>query len=96
MGEIVTARGGQVVLDAPVVGLRENAEGVTIDTPQRTYRARYAIICAGLMADRLMWLCGLDPDFRIVPFRGEYFRLSAAKDDIVQHLIPASGDAQMW
>jgi L-2-hydroxyglutarate oxidase len=32
-------------------------------------------------------MCGLDPDFRIVPFRGEYFRLSAAKNDIVQHLI---------
>jgi hypothetical protein len=33
-----------LVLGAPVVGLRENAEGVTLDTPQRTYRARYAII----------------------------------------------------
>jgi L-2-hydroxyglutarate oxidase len=87
MGEIVTARGGQVLLGAPVVGLRENVEGVTIDTPQRTYRARYAIICAGLMADRLMRMCGLDPDFRVVPFRGEYFRLSAAKNDIVRHLI---------
>src|SRR5215469_490651 len=87
MGEIVAECGGQVLLNAPVVGLQEGAEGVTIDTPQRTYRARYAIICAGLMADRLMRMCGLDPDFRIVPFRGEYFRLSAAKDDIARHLI---------
>jgi L-2-hydroxyglutarate oxidase len=87
MGEIVTARGGQVLLGTPVVGLREDAEGVTIDTPERTYRARHAIVCAGLMADRLMWMCGLDPDFRIVPFRGEYFRLSPTKNDIVRHLI---------
>ena len=87
MGEIVTARGGQILLGVPVVGLRENAEGVTIETPHRTYRAHYAIICAGLMADRVMRMCGLDPDFRIVPFRGEYFRLSAAKNDIVRHLI---------
>jgi L-2-hydroxyglutarate oxidase len=34
------------------------------------------------MADRLMRMWGLDPDFRIVPFRGEYFRLSAAKNDM--------------
>ena len=87
MGEIVTAPGGQVLLGTPVVGLREDAEGVTIDTPQRTYRARHAIVCAGLMADRLMRMCGLDPDFRIVPFRGEYFRLAPAKNDIVRHLI---------
>ena len=87
MGEIVTERGGQVHLNTPVVGLRETAEGVTIDTPQRTYHARYAIVCGGLAADRLMRLCGVDPDFRIVPFRGEYFRLSAAKNDIVRHLI---------
>lgn len=87
MGEIVTARGGQVVLGSPVVGLREGTEGIAVETPLRTYRARYAIVCAGLMADRLMRMCGLDPDFRIIPFRGEYFRLSATKNDIVRHLI---------
>jgi L-2-hydroxyglutarate oxidase len=32
-------------------------------------------------------MCGIDIDFRIVPFRGEYFRLPDAKKDIVNHLI---------
>jgi L-2-hydroxyglutarate oxidase len=32
-------------------------------------------------------MCNVDLDFRIVPFRGEYYRLPAAKNDIVKHLI---------
>jgi L-2-hydroxyglutarate oxidase len=39
------------------------------------------------MADRLAAMCGIDLDFRIIPFRGEYFVLPDAKRDIVQHLI---------
>ncbi len=95
MGELVKERGGQVLLGSKVVGLRESAQGVTIETPLRTIRARYAIICAGLMADRLMRMCGLQPDFRIIPFRGEYFRVSAAKKDIVQHLIYPVPDPEL-
>src|SRR5690606_4870571 len=49
--------------------------------------AHHVILCAGLMADRLARQCGLDLDFRIIPFRGEYFRLRPQRDDLIQHLI---------
>jgi L-2-hydroxyglutarate oxidase len=45
------------------------------------------IACAGVMADRIARLGGLDLDFRIVPFRGEYYRLGSDRNDIVSHLI---------
>jgi L-2-hydroxyglutarate oxidase len=32
-------------------------------------------------------MCKVDLDFRIVPFRGEYYRLPATKNDIVKHLV---------
>ena len=32
-------------------------------------------------------MCGIDLDFRIVPFRGEYSRLPDSKNEIVKHLI---------
>ena len=44
-------------------------------------------VCAGLHADRMAAMCGIDLDFRIVPFRGEYFRLPDSKNEIVKHLI---------
>ncbi|NIP67985.1 MAG: L-2-hydroxyglutarate oxidase, partial [Planctomycetales bacterium] len=37
--------------------------------------------------DRVAELMGIDIDFRIVPYRGEYYRLAEARSDIVKHLI---------
>lgn len=52
-----------------------------------TVRAAYLVVCAGLQSDRLARLAGLEPKARIIPFRGEYFRLSAAKGELISHLI---------
>jgi L-2-hydroxyglutarate oxidase len=43
--------------------------------------------CAGLQADRVARLCGVRPDVRIVPFRGEYFELAAGRRELVRGLI---------
>ncbi len=58
-----------------------------IDSDGASWRANELIVCGGLQADRLARLAGLAVDFRIVPFRGEYYRLPANKNDIVKHLI---------
>ena len=39
------------------------------------------------MADRLAGMQSLANEFRIVPFRGEYFRLTPQKNDIIRHLV---------
>lgn len=45
------------------------------------------VVCGGLQADRLARIAGIDVDFHIVPFRGEYFQLPPSKSDLVKHLI---------
>jgi L-2-hydroxyglutarate oxidase len=45
------------------------------------------INCAGLQSDRVARLCGLDPDVRIIPFRGEYHRLVPAREGLVRNLV---------
>ncbi|TCP86221.1 L-2-hydroxyglutarate oxidase [Rhizobium sp. PP-CC-2G-626] len=87
MAGILIDRGVEIRTGASVETLREEADGVRIQFPQEEIRARHVIACAGIMADRLARLCGLELDFRIVPFRGEYYRLGADKDRIVNHLI---------
>jgi (S)-2-hydroxyglutarate dehydrogenase len=87
MAAIVEQRGGKVLLDSPVTALRESRDEVIADTPRFTLRAQFAIVCAGLMADRLAGMCGIPLDFKIVPFRGEYFRLPEAMNGIVSRLI---------
>jgi L-2-hydroxyglutarate oxidase len=73
---------------ARVTDIREDANGVTVVTGSgQRLRARYLIACAGLEADRLAEICKVACDFRIVAFRGEYFRLAPRHDHIVSHLI---------
>ena len=39
------------------------------------------------MADRLVRLQGIDVDFQIIPFRGEYYRLAHHLNGLLRHLI---------
>lgn len=47
------------------------------------------------MADRLARMIGLDPDFQIIPFRGEYYRLPHSLNNIVTHLIYPIPDPEL-
>ena len=89
------ALGGEIRLNTQVTGLRETAGAVIVGTGGDAIEARHLIVCGGLMADRLARMMGLDVDFRIVPFRGEYFRLPPDKNNIVRHLIYPVPDPAM-
>lgn len=87
MASIIAAKGGKVLTSARVDDVREELDGVNVETTKGSLRADYAIFCAGLHADRLARKCGVEVDFRIIPFRGEYYRLPGKHDNIVKHLI---------
>ncbi len=84
----VQSRGGEVRLDTAVTAIDESSDAVQLALsgcgPVRCDRM---IGCAGLQSDRLARLAGLDPPVRIIPFRGEYFRLPPALGGVVRHLI---------
>ncbi|MGO4841859.1 FAD-dependent oxidoreductase, partial [Rhizobiaceae sp. 2RAB30] len=69
------------------VALQEDATAVTIRARDRSWRARKLLACAGSQSDRIARLAGIDIGYRIVPFRGEYFRLPERLDQIVSTLI---------
>jgi L-2-hydroxyglutarate oxidase len=88
MAEQLRQYGGEIRLNARVTDLRETADNIAVSLAGGdTITTRYLITCAGLMADRVTRMLDIDTDFQIVPFRGEYFRLPASKNDIVKHLI---------
>lgn len=94
VGEI-TEGGGTIAFGMPVSAIHEEEGGVTIDAGGETFRAGRLVVCAGLQSDRLARLAGLDIDFRIVPFRGEYYTLPAGKAGIVRHLIYPIPDPEL-
>ncbi len=64
-------------------------------TPGGSWTARVLVVCARLQSDRMARLAGAAADFRILPFRGEYFRLPAAKNRIARHLIYPAPDPEL-
>ncbi len=87
MARQVAELGGRVVTRSQVREIDERAGAVVVRTDTGEYRAERLVACAGLQADRVARLGGLDVDFRIVPFRGEYYQLSRERSDVVSHLI---------
>lgn len=79
--------GGTVMLGTEVTDLTERNDEVIVHTRSDMLRAQRLVVCGGLMADRLARLQGLEVDFRIIPYRGEYFRLRRGRDYLVKHLV---------
>ena len=87
MAGVIRANGGEIRNNAEVSAIDESADLVTLQVNGTTLVAKKLIVCGGLQADRLAKMAGLDIDFRIVPFRGEYYRLDARLNGVVRHLI---------
>ena len=72
----IVNRGGSVRVGAEVVGVRQSTAGVSVATTGGEVAADRLVVCGGLQSARLATMIGGDPDPQIVPFRGEYFRLT--------------------
>ena len=79
--------GGDVFTGAAVTRARQTATGTALETDRGALQARHVINCAGLYADRLAAMMGEETDVRIIPFRGEYYKLAEASHDLVKGLI---------
>ncbi|MBV1786831.1 L-2-hydroxyglutarate oxidase [Marinobacterium sp. D7] len=88
-------KGGEIRYGAEVTALKETATELRAHTAQGEFQARYLISCSGLMADRVVRMLGLEPEFRICPFRGEYYLLPSQHNQIVNHLIYPIPDPSM-
>lgn len=87
MAQLFQEAGGKVEVNAHVHGMSEKEDCIHLTTSLGEIKSRYVIACAGLMADRLVNMVGLKPDFQIIPFRGEYFKLPPSKQNTISHLI---------
>ncbi|NMX94318.1 MULTISPECIES: L-2-hydroxyglutarate oxidase [unclassified Pseudomonas] len=95
MAEVIRRSGGEICLEKTVTAIAEDTDKVTVSTHDGAWQARHLVVCAGLQSDRLATLAGIDIDHQIIPFRGEYFRLPASKNNIVNHLIYPIPDPEL-
>jgi (S)-2-hydroxyglutarate dehydrogenase len=83
----VTAGGGTILTTHRVTGLVRSGSSWRIATPRSTICAHTVVSCAGLQSDTLAAMTGASLDPRIVPFRGEYSRLTPGREALVRGLI---------
>lgn len=90
----VRAQGGEVVVNAHVTAIRRDGNGWLALSTAGEYACRKIVTCAGLQSDRVAALTGQPRAARIVPFRGEYFRIRPERQYLVRHLIYPVPDPQ--
>ena len=74
-------------LGCRVTNFIRTADGVTIETTTGDIQTKFLVNCAGLHCDRIAKLDNVDPQAKIVPFRGEYYELRPEKRYLVKNLI---------
>lgn len=83
----IEAKGGQILLNTKVKGIEEKDNHVQIVTNKNFVECKMMINCAGLYSDDVASEHLGKIDTKIIPFRGEYYELTAEAEHLVKHLI---------
>ncbi len=82
------AMGGEIRLSERVEQITPGTSLSIVVTNKNRYETKLVVNCAGLYSDKIAQLTQREPvDVRIIPFRGEYFKIRAEKQYLVKNLI---------
>ncbi|MFN8353380.1 MAG: L-2-hydroxyglutarate oxidase [Spirosomataceae bacterium] len=80
--------GGSILLGEKVLGITKGNSLSIVKTNQQVYETKLVINCAGLYSDKIAQMTQDKPiNLRIVPFRGEYYKIRPEKHYLVRNLI---------
>lgn len=86
MKDVLESRGVEIKFNEKVEAIKVGNE-IEITTNQQIYKSTNLISCAGLQADRVASLTEENLNVRIIPFRGEYYKLKNESKSLVNSLI---------
>jgi L-2-hydroxyglutarate oxidase LhgO len=87
LAALLAKKGVDVRFRARVTKLSSSGSEVRIAAGGEEIVARHAVCCAGLYADRVARLDGVDAGVKLVPFRGEYYKLAPGREGLVKGLL---------
>ena len=74
----------------------ENINGLkSIKGNKDTYNCEFLINCSGLFSDEIAKLDNMSPNVKIIPFRGEYYKISNTKNKILNNMIYPLADPDL-
>ena len=87
-GRKIMQQGGGVFLDHKVLEINQKDSINYIETSNGTFQAKLVVNCAGLYSDKVARMNDKSiDDVKIIPFRGEYFKLKEDREYLVKNLI---------
>jgi L-2-hydroxyglutarate oxidase len=86
--QLFKEKGGSIKCGEKVLDILENKDQeVEVKTTNGTYFCDLLINCAGLYSDKVATIAEKKHNVRIIPFRGEYYKLKKEAKHLVKHLI---------
>ncbi len=84
---------GDIRLGQKVVGILDRPDEIVLQTSGGDYRTKHLINCCGLQSDIVAQMMGDaannadEEEHRIIPFRGEYYKIAPQRQFLVKNLI---------
>lgn len=85
--ELIVSKGGKILLGEEVEKINLKQAHSEVITQNQTFQTDLVINCAGLYSDKMTGLTKPTVDYRIIPFRGEYYMIRPEKQYLVKNLI---------
>ena len=86
MAETAKVNGTEFRLNSPVEAIEKIENGYRITTPTGVIEAAYVVNAAGVYSDVVHNLVG-EPEFKILPSKGQYYLLDKSEGEVVNHII---------
>lgn len=85
--ELILSNGGILNLNEEVINFNEKEKLVEVITNKSVYTADAVITCAGLHSDKVAKKSHPNLDLKIIPFRGEYYKIKDERKNLVKNLV---------
>ncbi len=86
-GDLIQQKGGIINLNEKVLDIQHAPDAIVVITQKASYSTRLVINCAGLYSDKVARMTVPALNVKIIPFRGEYYKLRREKEYLVKNLI---------
>ena len=79
--------GGTIEYFQKIKSIKTNNGLKILESNNSIFHSEFLINCAGLYSDNIAKLDNVEPELRIIPFRGEYFTIAEEKSHLVKNMI---------
>ena len=87
--------GGTIEYFQKIKSIKTKNDLKILESNNSIFQSEFLINCAGLYSDNIAQLDNIEPELRIIPFRGEYFTIAEEKSYLVNNMIYPISDPNL-